>query len=78
MKQKQKKDRSYRSDKNRSRSRDGHKCIKSKKFLSMITLICIKQHLSNIWSSIHEKINNTETELKKSVAYKKKRLTSKS
>ena len=25
----------------------------------------IKQHLSNIWSSIHEKVNNTEAELKK-------------
>ena len=69
---------SYRYDKNRPRFRDGHKCIKSKEFLSMITLICIKQHLSNIWSSIYEKINNNETELKKSVAYKKKRLTSKS
>ena len=70
-KEKKRKNRSYRYDKNRPRSRDRHKCIKSKKFLSMITLICIKQHLSNIWSSIHEKSNNTETELKKSVAYKK-------
>ena len=38
---------------------------------SMMMLICIKQHLSNIWSSIHKKLSNTETELKKSVAYKK-------
>ena len=34
-------------------------------------LICIKQHLSNIWSSIHEKLRTTEAELKKSVAYEK-------
>ena len=33
-------------------------------------LICIKQHLSNIWSSIHKKVSNTEVELKKGVAYK--------
>ena len=32
---------------------------------------CNKQHLSNKWSWIHEKLSNTETELKKSVAYKK-------
>ena len=38
----------------------------------MIMIICIKQHLSNIWSSIHENLSNTEAELKKSVAYKKK------
>ena len=30
----------------------------------MMMLICIKQHLSNIWSSIHEKLSNTEIELK--------------
>ena len=40
----------------------------------MIMLICIKQHLSNICSSIHLKLNNTEAELKKSVAYKKNNL----
>ena len=34
-------------------------------------VIDIKQHLSNIWSSIQEKLSNTEAELKKSVAYKK-------
>ena len=31
----------------------------------------VKQHLSNIWSSIHEKFSNTEAALKKSVAYKR-------
>ena len=35
-------------------------------------LICIKQHLSSIWSSIHKNVRNTEAELKKSVAYKKR------
>ena len=34
-------------------------------------VIDIKQHLRNIWSSIQEKLSNTEAELKKSVAYKK-------
>ena len=33
-------------------------------------VICITQHLSNIWSSIHEKTKQ-QGELKKSVAYKK-------
>ena len=41
------------------------------KSLSMMILICIKEHLSNIWSSIHEKVSNAEAELKKSVADKK-------
>ena len=41
---------------NRPRSRYGHKYSKCKKCLSMMILICIKQHLSNIWSSIHEKV----------------------
>ena len=34
-------------------------------------LIFIKQHLSSIWSSIHENVINTEAKLTKSVAYKK-------
>ena len=34
----------------------------------------IKQHLSNFWSSIHEKLRNTEAELKKGAAYEKKRV----
>ena len=40
--------------------------------------VCIKQHLSNLWSSIYEKLSNTEAELKKSVAYiRKKRVMDK-
>ena len=41
----------------------------------MIMLIFIKQHLSNIWSSTHEKLSSTEAKFKKSVAYWKKRIT---
>ena len=39
--------------------------------LGMIMVIRIKQHLSNISSSIHETVSNTEAELKERVAYKK-------
>ena len=35
-------------------------------------LLCIKQHLSNIWSSIHEKVKQHWAWVEKSVAYKKK------
>ena len=57
------KNRSQRYDINRSRSRHEHKYSKYKKCLSMMMLICVKQHLSN-----------AEAELKKSVAYIKKRV----
>ena len=33
--------------------------------------ISIKQHLSNIWRSIHEKLSNVEAELKKKLLIKK-------
>ena len=36
--------------------------------------ICVKQHLSNIWSSIHEKIKQHCAWVKKSFVYKKKRV----
>ena len=35
----------------------GYKFSKCKKCLSMIMLIRIKQHLGDIWSWIHEKVN---------------------
>ena len=38
----------------------------------MMMLICIKQHLSNIWSSIYEKLTNTKAELKKKSYLQKK------
>ena len=62
------KNRSHRYDINRPKPRYS----KYKKCLNMMMLICIKQHISNIWSSIHEKLNNTEAGLKKGIAYKKK------
>ena len=60
---------------NRRRFRHGHKSTKHKMCLIIMMVISIKQHLSNIWISIHEIFNNTEAQLKKSVAYKKKRVT---
>ena len=69
---------SCRYDKNRPRSGHGHKYIKYKISLSIMMVICIKQHISNILSSINEKLSNTDPGLKKSVAYIKKRVSSKS
>ena len=43
-------------DINRPRSWHGHKYSKWKKCLSIMMLVCIKEHLSNIWSSVHEKV----------------------
>ena len=50
------KNRSQIDDINRPRSRHGHKYTKYKMCLSMILVICIKQHQSNTWSSIYEKV----------------------
>ena len=46
---------SHRYDINRSRPRHGHKYIKFKMCLGIMMVKCIKQHLSNNYSSIHEK-----------------------
>ena len=57
MKMKMKiKNRLHRHDINRPRPRHGNRISKYRKCLSMMMLICIKQHLSNICSSIHEKV----------------------
>ena len=53
--------------KSRPRPRHGHEHSKYKKFLSMMMLICIKQHLSNIWSSIHRKVKQNWGWVEKSV-----------
>ena len=66
------KNKSQRYNLRRFRSRHGHKYSKYKKYFTMMMLLCIKQHLSCIWSLIHEKLGNTEAELKKSVPFKKK------
>ena len=50
------KNRSQRYDINISRPRHGHKYTKSKMCLGIMMVICIKQHLSNILGSIHEKV----------------------
>ena len=64
--------RSHRYDINRPTPRHGHKYSKYKMCLSMMMLRCLKKRLSNIWSSIYEKVN-TEPRLKKKQnnAYKK-------
>ena len=41
---------------NKPSCRHGHKYSKYVKCLSMMMLICIKQHLSNIWSSVYENV----------------------
>ena len=48
--------RSHRYDINRPRSIHEDKYSKYKICLSIMMAVCIKQHLSNIWSSIHEKV----------------------
>ena len=43
-------------DINRPRCKYGNKFSKYKKCLTMMMLICTKPPVSNIWSSIHEKV----------------------
>ena len=50
------KNRSHKSDINSPTSSHGHKYSKYEKCLDVTMLLCIKQHLSNIRSSVHEKI----------------------
>ena len=50
------KNRSHRYDINRFRSSHEHKYSKYKSCLTMTMFICIKQHLGNIWNSVHEKV----------------------
>ena len=47
---------SHAHDINRPRLRHGHKYTKYKICLTTMMVMCIKQHLSNISSSIHEKV----------------------
>ena len=46
----------HRYDINRPRPRDRHKYTEYIMYLSMMMIICIKEHLSIIWSSIHENL----------------------
>ena len=50
------KSKSQRYDINRTRPRQRDKYTKCKMCLSIMIVIYIKQHLSNIWSSIHKKV----------------------
>ena len=50
------KKRSQRHNINRSRPRHGQRYSKYKIYLSIMMVISIKQHLSNIWSSVHKKV----------------------
>ena len=61
--------RSHRYGINRPSSRHGHKHSKYKKCTSKMMLTCIKQHQSNTEAQSMKTLSNTETELKKSVAY---------
>ena len=65
------KNRSDRYDINRPRPRHENKYTKYKICLSIIMVICVKQHLSSIWRSIHEKVKQQWDWLEKSVGYKK-------
>ena len=69
------KNRSHRYDINNPRSRHGHKYSKNKKCFSMMMLICIKQHLSNIWGSIHEKVKQYWGWVEKTRCLQKKRVS---
>ena len=55
----------------RPTSRHGDKCRKCKKWLIMLILICIKQHLNNIRSSIHEKVKQQWHWVEKNLLIKK-------
>ena len=61
------KNRSQRSDINRHRARYGSKYNKYKMRLSIMMVMCIKQHLSNFEAQFIKTLSNTEAELKKSV-----------
>ena len=65
------KNKSHKIEINRLRPRRGHKYIKYKMPVSIAMVICIKQHLSNIWSSTHENFKQNWDWVEKSVAYKK-------
>ena len=63
------KNRSHRYYINRTRPIPGHKYTKYKMCLNIMMLICNKQQLSNIWSSVHEKVNQVWGWVEKGVAY---------
>ena len=66
------KNRLRRYNRNRPRSRHGHKYSKYKKCLIVMILVYIEQHLSDIWSSIHEKVKQPWSWIEKKVFLIKK------
>ena len=56
---------------NRPRPRYRHKYTKYKICLSIMMVLYVKQHLSNIWGSIHEIVKRHWAWVEKSVVYKK-------
>ena len=56
---------------NRPRPRNGHKYTKYKMCLRIMMVICIKQHLRNMWSSTHEKVKQHWGWVEKKRSYKK-------
>ena len=52
------KNRSHRYVINRPRAKHGHRYTKYKMCLIIMMVIDIKQHLSNIWSSVQGKLSN--------------------
>ena len=62
--------RSHRRNINKPNPRHGHKYTKYKICLSIMMVICIKQHLSNIWSSINEKVKQHWCWVEKGLSYK--------
>ena len=66
------KNRSHKYGIHRPRHRNRHKYTKHKMYLNMVMVICIKEQLSKVWNSIHEKVKPQWGWVeKKSVAYKK-------
>ena len=65
------KNRSHGYDINKPRARHEYKYTKHKKCRG-IMLICIKEHINNIWSSVYVKAKQRWVWRKKSVAYKKR------
>ena len=71
MRLKLKKNRSHRYDANRPKPWYGQEYTTYKICLTIMMVICIKQHLSNIWSWIHEKVKQQWGWAEKSLAYNK-------
>ena len=65
---------SHRHETNRTRPRHGHKYTKYKMCLSMIMVCAISNTLATSETTLMEKLSNIEAELKKSLAYKNKRV----